>query len=575
MSANPSTQWGALVIDTLATAGVDTVVISPGSRSTPLVVAAHEHPAIETVSIIDERSASYFAVGRAKRTRDPVALVCTSGTAGANMHPAVIEADRSRTPLIVCTADRPADLQTVGANQTIDQRDLFGDAVRWAPVLPAARDESRSMDAVRVTTSQAVHRSTHPHPGPVHLNVRFRKPLSPAEPTGHDVDQSDQLTSVASTPGRVSPAVSAVESVRERLERADRPLIVAGPLPVGAANPVRTFAGHNDIPLLADPLSGIRFGGDVDAPVLGGFDAFLDTAVTTEWPRPDFVLRFGARPTSVAVRAYLEPMSTDDVLVDPVGAYRDPGFSATEIIAASPGPMIAELGASALSLNPDPEWSERLMETERRYWEFVTGNQSDLPPEGRIAFRTITDAPPGATVFVSNSMPIRDVDRFGRPTDRPLTVLGNRGASGIDGIPSSALGAASATDDPAILLTGDLACYHDMNGLLTITRSDVDVTIVVINNDGGGIFNKLPIAEVEPPFTDHFRTPHGIDFSSVAALYDLPYIGTTPTEFGDVYPDQCRSDTSCLIEVTVDGAANHQARDSFQQSVRERLTDAV
>lgn len=566
MSENPSTRWGELVVGALADAGVDTIVVAPGSRSTPLVVAAHEDDDLEVLSIIDERSAAYFAVGRAKRTGTPAAVVCTSGTAGANMHPAVIEADRSRTPIVVCTADRPADLQEAGANQTIAQSRLFGDAVRYAPVLPAARSDERTMQAVRSTVSTAVRRSTYPLPGPVHLNIPFRKPLSPAEPIDWAGSTIDSPSTISGESGVIAPTSRALDRVRERIEDAERALVVAGPLSSPVGGRIRKLADALGIPVLADPISGARFGKESDEPVLGGYDAYLDPAITGEWPDPEVVLRFGARPTSVRLQEYLRATTDAHVAVDPIGAYRDPAFSTSTVIAATPDRFVDDLLALDIDHRPPPDWLTRFADAEQQYWELVMDEH--LPAEGRVAHETIAHAPDPATVFVSNSMPIRDVDRFGAPSTRALTVLGNRGASGIDGVTSSGLGAASATDDPVVLLLGDLAFYHDMNGLLAVDRCAVDATIVVINNDGGGIFQKLPIADVDPPFTEQFRTPHGLDFERVARVYDLDHHRVRPDAFADTYRALVASEGAKVIEVPVDGASNHRARDAFQEQVR-------
>lgn len=568
MSENPSTRWGELIVGALAAGGVKTVVVAPGSRSTPLVVAASKHEAIETFSIIDERSAAFFALGRSKHTGTPTAVVCTSGTAGANMHPAVIEADRSRTPLLICTADRPAELHAAGANQTISQDHLYGDAVRYAPTMPSASSHTNAMRAVRSTVGTAVRRSTDPLPGPVHLNIPFRKPLSPAEPIEWAGSETEAPPTVTTEGGQLSPSDRALDRIQTHLADAARPLLIVGPGCQHARDALLSLAATLDVPTLADPLSGLRFGDKRGARVISGYDGFLDPERISEWPRPDLILRFGARPTSVRLQEYLTSATGAHIAIDPGGEYRDPSFSTSDVITADPAAVASALQDS-ISPQSGSSWKQRFERVERAYWEFV--RQADVPPEAHIIHHTFAAAPDPATVFVSNSMPIRDADRFAERNQQSLTVLGNRGASGIDGITSTALGASSATDDPAVLLTGDLALYHDMNGLLAITRCDVDATIVVLNNDGGGIFQKLPISTIDPPFTEHFRTPHGLDVEQIATLYELPYQDLPAHMFANEIADIMAKGGTTIVEVTIDGAKNHRQRDAFEARVRDAI----
>ncbi len=568
MSENPSVAWGRIVIQGLADAGLETVVVCPGSRSTPLVLAAVDHPAIATYSLLDERSGAFFGVGYGKRTDRPAAIVCTSGTAGANMHPAVIEADRSRTPLVVCTADRPAVLQEAGANQTIDQDGLFGEAVRWAPAIPPADD--RDATAVRRIASRAVARSRGPTPGPVHLNVPFRKPLEPVEAASTRIDPASAPTTVHAG-DRLEPSEAAVAEVRDRLEAAERALIVAGQLRLGVGEGIPALAARLDVPLLADALSGIRFHDGPEAPGLGGYDAFLAPDITADWPRPDLVLQFGARPTSTRLRSYLAEAADEHVLVQPADGLADPEFAATDVVAADPDAVV-EAVAEVSPSSAQTGWRSRFEAAEERYWSFVAEHEERMPPEGRVAHATLAAAPRNGTVFVSNSMPIRDVDRFGAPRSTRLAVLANRGASGIDGITSTALGAALGGDGHVTLLTGDLAFYHDMNGLLAIERCDVTATIIVLNNDGGGIFHMLPIADIDPPFSEHFLTPHGLDFAHAAELYGLPYDRVVAEAADDAVTTRVRSGEPGVLEIAVDADDNHARREAFQAAFLDTMT---
>lgn len=569
-------------MDELAAAGVDSICVAPGSRSTPLTVAAAEHEHLHVYSHLDERSMAFFALGRARATGTPVPIVTTSGTATAELHPAIQEADRARVPMLALTADRPRELADSGANQTIDQTKLYGDAVRWFRTLPDPEANSRKLRAIRTTACRAVATATRAPAGPVHLNVPFRKPLSPTietEEVPPDFAERHPLAAsgrdgpfVRITDGRKEPEPSTVDSLHEAITEATRPLVVAGPADGDTISPsvAAQLATDLEAPLVADPLSGLRFGEHVEGtPVIGAADVLAAAGVLADWPTPDFVIRVGASPTSKAFRNYLATLDTRQVLIDPAGGWREASFTATDLVAADPTAT-----ASALLEEATPGksmWLER--------WRTAAAIATDVaaePPyfEGGIARHVVSSAPAGATLFVSNSMPVRDVDRFGPPRTDPLTVYGNRGASGIDGITSTALGAGSATDDPLIVLTGDLAYYHDSNGLLALDRCDVSATIVLINNDGGGIFQKLPIAKHDT-FESQFRTPHGLDFAPLGDLYDFSVrrVGDYDA-FSRAYETAIESDGTNVIEVIFDATDSHEVREALCETVGSRLSDA-
>ncbi|QLC34392.1 2-succinyl-5-enolpyruvyl-6-hydroxy-3-cyclohexene-1-carboxylic-acid synthase [Halarchaeum sp. CBA1220] len=580
---NRATLHARVLVDELAKAGVSSVCVAPGSRSTPLTVAFDAHEGVTTYSHLDERSAAFFALGRAKRLGDPVALVCTSGTAAANFHPAVIEAAQSRVPLVALTADRPPELRDSGANQTIDQEKLYGDAVRYYADLPEPAVEARKLRSVRVTADRAVAAATGTRPGPVHLNVPFAKPLEPTEAPSdspHGVpanwEREHPLAAhgregpfVATAQGRLTPDEATLADLADAVTRAERALVVAGPTDRDYADELVGFAEAAGAPILADPLSGLRYGPHVDsAPVYGGYDGYLHPEVTASWPDPDLVLRVGASPTSKPLRTYLARVDARQVVVDPAGEWREATFTATDLVVADPGVLADALAARVETGCAD--WPE-LAEAERVHAEVV--DATDDAFEGAVARRVVADAPDPATLFVSNSMPVRDVDRYGAPRAGDLTVLGNRGASGIDGVTSSALGAGSAADDPLVLLTGDLAYYHDSNGLLALERCGVDATIVLVNNDGGGIFHMLPIEAFDPPFEGQFRTPHGLDFAPTANLYGFDYVRAAGlAEFAAAYAASVESDGTQVIEVSSDAEASHRTREAIAERVRERLT---
>jgi len=578
-TAEHNVAWADALVRELAAGGVTAACIAPGSRSTPLTMAFARNEDVRVYSHLDERSAAFFALGRAKRTGTVTPLVCTSGTAAANFHPAVIEANQARVPLLLLTADRPPELRDSGANQTIDQEKLYGDAVRWYRSLPEPSAADRTLRSLRTTAARALAEATGTPAGPVHLNVPFRKRLEPPEGT-ETVERrtaAPERPHVRTTAG--SPALDddRLATLASAVERADRGLVVAGPADDAAPDPpvVSEFARETGFPVLADPLSGVRFGPHVaDAPVVGGYDGFVDERVTETWPDPDLVVRFGASPTSKPLRKYLARTDCRQFVVDPAGGWREAEFTATDLVVADPERTLSRLADAAGNAVGDSEWRERFEDAERRYWGRVADERGERSFEGDVLGTVVEDAPDPATVFVSNSMPVRDMDRFGRPREADLTVLGNRGASGIDGITSTALGAGSAVDDPLVLVTGDVAYYHDMNGLLAVGRCDVDATIVVVDNDGGGIFHKLPVEDFDPPFTEQFKTPHGLDFESSADLYGLGFSSVRDREdFRVAYHASLDSDGTQVIAAEFDAEESHRNRDAIRDAVVDDLSD--
>ncbi|WP_418285234.1 2-succinyl-5-enolpyruvyl-6-hydroxy-3-cyclohexene-1-carboxylic-acid synthase [Halorubrum sp. DTA46] len=641
---NRNTLWATALVDELVAAGVDAVVVSPGSRSTALTVAAARHEDLHVFSQLDERSAAYFALGRARRTGEVTPLICTSGTAAANYHPAVMEASNARVPLLALTADRPPELRDSGANQTADQEKLYGDAVRFYKDLPEPAADDRALRSLRTTVARAVATAEGADPGPVHLNVPFKKPLEPTRVSGDVPADLDPIAEtgrngpyVDVTPGSPEPGDDELRLLANELSSAERGLIVAGPADPPGLDPeaVTALSHATGFPVLADPLSGLRYGGHTRvAPVIGAYDAYLSAAVagdsaepTADWDDPDVVLRLGASPTSKNLRTYLAGTGADQYQVDPAGRWREAEFAATDLVVAEPSRLCARL-SRLVAGGGNPEWRAQWENADRAaralHRRETADEEGELPDdalgpdavplhEGDAvpfhegdALRVVADAlPDPATLFVSNSMPVRDLDRFVGPSTTSVTALGNRGVSGIDGIVSSALGAGAATTDDLTLVVGDLALYHDTNGLLAIDRCDVDVTIVLINNDGGGIFHALPIESFDPPFTGSFKTPHGLAFEPLADLHGLAYarIDARPanvrsTDDGDrsdrengddgetASPESIASslreacarareaDGSHLIEVRTDGESSHRTRERLERAVTQAVHGA-
>ncbi|MFB6128952.1 MAG: 2-succinyl-5-enolpyruvyl-6-hydroxy-3-cyclohexene-1-carboxylic-acid synthase [Halorhabdus sp.] len=579
---NRNTLWATVLVDELAAAGVEYACLAPGSRSTPLT-AAFAASDVEAVSLLDERSAGFFALGRGRQTGTPTAVVTTSGTATANLHPAVMEASEGRVPLVVLTADRPPELQDSGANQTTDQTNLYGSAVRTYRTLPEPAPRPRALRSLRVTADRAVADATGTPPGPVHLNVPFRKPLEPVHVEGDVPDDLGERAPLA-VDGRDGPFVEISrgtptlpdaerDRIAETVAGADRGLVVAGPAshPTPSREALAALARATGFPVLADPLSGHRFGHVEGVPICGGYDSYLDAADEWGWPDPDVVVRFGASPTSKVLRHYLRDSGARQFVVDPAGEWPEAEFTASDLLIADPTRLAAAV-AERLETGGGSAWRERFERTEEAYWSLVADRTADAHFEGAALSTVAANLPAGSTLVVGNSMPVRDLDRFGRPRSASVRVLGNRGVSGIDGVTSTALGAASGADGPVVAVLGDLSFYHDMNGLLAVQRADVEATIVLLNNDGGGIFHMLPIEDFDPPFGEFFKTPHGLDFSPVGELYDAEFVRAGSLDaFDSLYRESLSAPGTQIIEATFDAADSHRTREEVHEDVRTEL----
>ncbi len=525
---NLTHSFAATFVDELARAGLETVCLAPGSRSTPLAVAFARHPEIRHLVHLDERSASFFALGRARATGRPVALLCTSGTAAAEFHPAVIEADLARVPLLVLTADRPPELQGVGANQVIDQVGLYGSAVR-AFLDPGPPEElADGGRAWRRLAGRALVATQGPSPGPVHVNLAFREPLLP--PPGERVEAlAARRPPVVVARPREVPRDADLERLAGRVAIAQRPLIVAGEVTAdeleaaaGAlGDAVDALARASGAPVIAEPSSGLRRRGGVH--LVPGADALLRAGFGVAHV-PDLVVRIGAAPTSKELNAVLARSGAFQVVLDPGQGWRDPDLAAAEFWRTDPTTTLAAL-ADRCTHAADPRWTAAWLRADRCAQETLDRLLDETAlHEGHVvrALAAALSAPGGARlpVFVGSSLPIRDVDTFWPAADG-IRLLGNRGASGIDGLVSSGLGVADAAGGRAVLLLGDLSLYHDMNGLWAIRRHGLRPLLVVLDNNGGGIFETLPQARHEDVFEELFGTPLDLRLEDVATLYGI------------------------------------------------------
>jgi len=584
-SGADTTLWIRAFCDELARAGVREVVVAPGSRSTPLVLAFDADDRFTVRVHLDERSAAFFALGIGKASGLPAVLVTTSGTATANAFPAVIEAAQSEIPLLVLTADRPHHLRDSDANQAIDQVRLFGPYVRdfFEVAPPTVRDAA--LRHLRALAGRAVATTRSAPAGPVHLNFPLDKPLEPVEGHGKFLDEnalagagrSSGAPFVKVDSGRRQASPEALDALLDALHTA-RGVIVAGPSP----DPVRSgeaalrLAAATGFPLLADPLSGARFAPSHSAHVVAGYDLLLRASDVHAALAPSLVLRVGASPTSAALMAWLHSNNgVPHIVIDGGGRWKDHGATATDYVHADATDTLAALAERA-SASASDDWRELWLSAETAVGVGLESARGE-PHEGEVLAAVSAAVPEGANLFVSSSMPIRDLDAFGAPRDEAVRVFGNRGSSGIDGIVSTAFGVSAATGRPTVCVIGDVALFHDQNGLLWNREPDAPVVFVLIDNDGGGIFHMLPVAERDAAFTKYFATPHGLDFRHVAEMHGIDFSDGEIDELGAALVSALESGRTSILRVRTDRERNvrrhREVSDAVAEAVRKALTN--
>jgi 2-succinyl-5-enolpyruvyl-6-hydroxy-3-cyclohexene-1-carboxylate synthase len=628
--------WTYTFVDELARCGLQAVVIAPGSRSTPLTMAFAQHPAIRVYSHIDERGAAFMALGLALASDAPVAVVCSSGTAAANFFPAIVEAHYAHVPLLVLTADRPHELRDSGANQTVDQVKLYGDHVLWSVdvALPEANPPDVAIRNLRTLADRAYALADGLPKGAVHLNFPFRKPLEPiavegegwevewwGEPDGKFVNllstappSTINLPVPNTTPftwitrGFVVDPAGAVEIVAANIRASKRGLIICGPRSPSGDFPgaVEALAMTTGYVLLADSLSGIRYAKHWQMG-FGGYEWFIRNA--HEWGDPDLVIHFGAMPISQALNDYLNKIEPRDrIVVTDDGTWTDSNHLPSVNLLVDPTTLCKTLAQRTdLRELGDQVWWDRFADAESLLttddWllsQAADGEFSDV----EAVMQTAKAIPTGSPIFIANSLAVRHLDQFAIWGGGDHRVYCNRGASGIDGTISSALGIAAGqpyefpvantieymeyfervrnwynSDDkkrkPTVLIIGDLAFYHDMNALLAAKRNGIkNLVIVLLNNNGGAIFSRLPInqPQFEPYFTELFTTPHGMTFEHTAAQFGWAYARTDEREpFREAFAAALASGEPTIIEVVTDAQEDARRRKEIMDKVAEAL----
>ncbi len=574
---NPNTLYANTFVDALIAAGLRRVCLAPGSRHTPLVLALARHrDAIELSSHLDERSAAFFALGLAMGSGEPAAVVCTSGSAAANFFPAIVEAHQSRLPLIVLTADRPHESRHSGANQTIDQVKIYGDYADFfvdAP-LPEADPPPVALRNLRTLAAQAFHAAAQKR-GVVHINLPFRKPFEPGDEDTAvmRIHQPTPTRFVETGSGKTSglPSLLSEDVLKRRgiiyfghgscRTEAERHALMPW---------AQRLSERTGYPLLAEFTSNMRSTGSI-----GAYESLI-TSEEAGFQEVEVLIRFGAPPLCKHMQDFLaRDQLRYHIFCSRAGEWADDTHSITHHLEINPAEALADEWQTPRGFqSSDNAWRKRMARAEQTTWQVVRREvEAGAYFDGAVLHDLVDLIPGGSSLFAGNSLPVRHLDQYGMPSDKPIFAYANRGASGIDGNVSTALGVGAArSGQPLVAVLGDITLYHDMNGLLAVQRCGVPVTIVLLNNDGGGIFQRLPVRDYEPHFSDFFITAHGLDFAQTARLYGLDYVRADDrASFRRAFSQSVSGQQSTLIEVRTDARADLKRRADIMAAVRGQL----
>jgi len=555
------------IVASLVQNGVEDVVISPGSRSTPLAYAFASTKELNVYRQVDERSAAFFALGLAKAKGKPAVLLCTSGTAAANYFPAIVEAKYARVPLVVITADRPHELREVGAPQAINQLDLYGKHVKWFAEFPIPDEYHQTLPFIERHVARAVSMAkTHPF-GPVHINVPFREPLL--------IDFMEELpksTFISSFTSSITPSMEAMNALSSMIRETKRGFIVIGELAIGTNREyLWSLIRKLKWPVLVESLSNMRANIPEDCMeyVIATYDALLKSDAFKQYAACDTVIRFGAQPISKFLTIFLtETQPQNYVVIDEDPLFRDSSSVSTHTIHASIGPWLEELEVHSTMDESYLNFWQRAEQIAMKHIQ----NYSEQD-EGAFVQYLLEHLPEQSDVFASNSMPIRDIDTFLLPTKKDIQIYANRGANGIDGVMSTAFGFSKGRENrETYLLIGDLAALHDLNAFLLTRYQPCKMTVIVLNNDGGGIFSYLSQATVKEYYEDLFGTPTALHFQDAAHMYEMDYINIKHFDEREKLFENSEQPLR-LIEITTNRDENVQAHRRLWQQIHLELKE--
>ena len=580
---NLNTFWAELIVEELVLNGVDHFCISPGSRSTPLVAAVARNENAKSIICYDERSLAYHALGYARATGKPAVIITTSGTAVANLYPAVVEASNDNIPMLILTADRPPELIDTGANQAIDQQKFFGNYVRWDFDLPCPSADVPP-EVVLTTVDQAIFRTGGDNPGAVHINCRYREPLEPQQCHVEDdyiknIDvwaEGDQpFTAYVPTQRLIGEDV--LETAAEVIDGTDRGIIVVGKLTSDDERKAAgQLAGKLNWVVYADITSGLRIT-DCRTNIIRYFDQELLSDEFNDMVRPDIVLHIGGRTTSKRLGQFFDQNRTDEYIVIKDSANRyDPVHAVTCVIQGDVA-EICSLICGKVKQQTASEYTKFFDEKAKEVDALIAKSieEEETLSEAFVARQISSSIPEDSCLFLSSSMPIRDVDLYGVSGRGAITIGANRGVSGIDGVISTSTGFAVGKERMTTLLIGDIAFIHDVNALAMLKKLAQPVIIVVVNNRGGGIFHFLPISQSEDIFEEYFAAPHDFSFEGVCKTFDVDHYKVSDKEsFVDTYQKAIDNALPAVIEVETDRAVNLTIRREIKKRILKVLENA-
>ncbi len=585
IKVNRNILWSKIFIDQLAALGVQHASISPGSRSTPLTYVLSKNRKIKSFINIDERSSAFFALGLAKATGKPVIVVTTSGTAVAELYPAIIEAYQQRTPLIICTADRPPELLRTGANQTINQHNIFRNHIRWFRDLGSPSINETGFHHLQKIAIKSYQISLTEERGPVHLNFPFRKPLEPFSYTDEVSRKIFRLKPQKYVNKKTMRSSNDSEIIRitrrliDELIKYDKGIIIAGPMEFDREliNSIKKLSALLKYPVSADGLSQLRFNiNKKEKNIISNFNSILKSENFVKEHEPDVIIQFGRTPTSSVLESLLEETNANRYLINSYGDKFDPTRNAKAILAIEPKYFCSYLTSKLKEkkfIRHKSGWLKEFIYAEEIIEKIKARiiEKAKFPNEVSIILEIFSRIPSGSNIFIGNSLSVRDLDNFLSNTSKRLIIHFNRGASGIDGVTSTALGIA-ARKNPTVLITGDLSFLHDLNALAIAAKYSIPLTIILINNNGGGIFESLPTAIRVKNFNEFFITPHNLEIASIVRSFGINYqLITTKTKLRLQLKNSLNKKVPSLLEIQTNAARSVELRNKYFDKVKRKL----
>ncbi len=584
ISVNKNIVWTTAFVNELAANGVKSACITPGSRNTPLIFAFATNKKIKKIVSIDERSSAFLALGLAKVKNEPVAIVTTSGTATAELYPAIIEAYKQRIPLVVCTADRPPGFLERGANQAINQQNLYANHIRFFKDMGMPQLNIEKIKNVRKTARKSLHISLYKNPGPVHLNFPFDKPFEPDAYTNQisyslfEIANNTKSINVYRTKRQKKQIRNkkVFRNLLEKLNKTEKGIIIVGPENYrdDFNKKVVLLSEKLNYPILADGASQLRFNAHSKKNIISNYDAIFRSEEFSKKHKPDIILHFGRTVTSKGLENYLTNIKCQKYLINEFGDIFDPTNNTTDSFRYLPSLFCDEINNEINKKRTGSDWLKIFIKADKAT-EIIKDkiiSRAKFKNECRIISEIINLIPERSNIMLSNSMPIRDFDYFASNTNKKVTVYNNRGSSGVDGIISTAIGITERSKKPTVLLTGDIAFYYDLNGLLLSKKISVPLTIVLINNNGGGIFRVLPISEYKNVFEKYFLTCHNLNFSDIIKGFGVKHtLVKNWNHFRKSFNTAIKNKTTHVIELRTDSKHSLKIRKQYWDKVRQAL----